>query len=238
MGKINDFLSALKELGDGRYKYYNSATGTGIGCSDYVCYALRKAGIITTSESCWAGQSYIGVLADTTRFQKIDWNPTNLQAGDILWSMGHHVAVWAGDQYNSLYEAAPESTHSLATCGTGVGLHQGHTYYNCGTGTKTWTCIYRIIDNNSSSTTDTTTSTASSTTTQTIKLTMKILMNNSVGVQVKTLQYLLNTKVASNLSVDGIFGTKTYNAVVKFQTNNGLTANGIVNQETWKKLLS
>lgn len=38
--------------------------------------------------------------------------------------------------------------------------------------------------------------------------------------------------------VDGIFGTDTYNAVVKFQKDNGLSPDGIVGQNTWRKLLN
>ena len=37
---------------------------------------------------------------------------------------------------------------------------------------------------------------------------------------------------------DGDFGTDTYNAVVKFQKDNGLTPDGIVGQNTWRKLLN
>lgn len=37
---------------------------------------------------------------------------------------------------------------------------------------------------------------------------------------------------------DGDFGTDTYNAVVKFQKDNGLTQDGIVGQNTWRKLLN
>ena len=37
---------------------------------------------------------------------------------------------------------------------------------------------------------------------------------------------------------DGVFGTATYNAVVKFQKDNGLTPDGIVGQNTWRKLLN
>lgn len=37
---------------------------------------------------------------------------------------------------------------------------------------------------------------------------------------------------------DGDFGTDTYNAVVKFQKDNGLTPDGIIGQNTWRKLLN
>lgn len=37
---------------------------------------------------------------------------------------------------------------------------------------------------------------------------------------------------------DGVFGVDTYNAVVKFQKVNGLTVDGIVGKNTWRKLLN
>lgn len=38
--------------------------------------------------------------------------------------------------------------------------------------------------------------------------------------------------------VDSNFGTATHNAVVKFQKDNGLTPDGIIGQNTWRKLLN
>lgn len=39
------------------------------------------------------------------------------------------------------------------------------------------------------------------------------------------------------VSNDGIFGNNTKNAVIKFQTNNNLVADGIIGKKTWRKLL-
>lgn len=39
-------------------------------------------------------------------------------------------------------------------------------------------------------------------------------------------------------TIDGIFGTKTKNAVIQFQQNNGLSVDGIVGENTWGKLFS
>lgn len=51
------------------------------------------------------------------------------------------------------------------------------------------------------------------------------------------LQYLLN-QYGYNLSLDGIFGGATYNAVINFQRNNNLTQDGIVGRQTWSSLLN
>lgn len=51
------------------------------------------------------------------------------------------------------------------------------------------------------------------------------------------LQFLLNLNGA-NLTVDGIFGANTENAVRNFQQNNGLAVDGIVGNNTWSALLT
>ena len=60
---------------------------------------------------------------------------------------------------------------------------------------------------------------------------------NSSGNFVYILQHLLN-QYGYNISVDGKFGVKTQNAVVDFQRNNGLTVDGIVGRNTWNALLN
>ncbi len=59
----------------------------------------------------------------------------------------------------------------------------------------------------------------------------------SRGNFVVALQYLLNM-YGYNLSTDGIFGAGTQRAVIQFQTNNNLTADGIVGPATWQRLLN
>ena len=62
-----------------------------------------------------------------------------------------------------------------------------------------------------------------------------ILTQGASGAAVRELQALLNAKGAS-LVVDGDFGSVTKAAVVRFQQQNGLTANGIVESSTWAAL--
>lgn len=65
-----------------------------------------------------------------------------------------------------------------------------------------------------------------------------ILKIGNNGSAVKTLQKNLNTLIKAKLTVDGEFGTATYNAVIKFQTKYKLTADGIVGENTQKKINS
>jgi len=53
------------------------------------------------------------------------------------------------------------------------------------------------------------------------------------GERVKEIQRLLNLS-----KIDGIYGQKTHQAVIVFQQNNGLKADGIVGPKTWKVLVN
>ncbi len=61
------------------------------------------------------------------------------------------------------------------------------------------------------------------------------------GIPVQTIQYYLNFLAYFNprltpVAVDGIFGEKTYDAVLTFQNQYGLPVDGIVGRNTWNKL--
>ena len=58
----------------------------------------------------------------------------------------------------------------------------------------------------------------------------------SKGDEVKELQTALNNK-GYNLSVDGVFGSKTQAAVKDYQSKNSLQVDGIVGKNTWGSLL-
>jgi|GEM_PF-2744086 len=66
--------------------------------------------------------------------------------------------------------------------------------------------------------------------------TQPMVYRGSRGDAVRKLQELLNKKGFDCGAVDGIFGSKTYAAVVAFQKANGLSADGIVGPLTWGKL--
>lgn len=68
---------------------------------------------------------------------------------------------------------------------------------------------------------------------------VKVLQKGSKGANVKALQALLIGYGYScgKSGADGDFGTGTESAVKKYQKANGLTADGVVGEKTWKKLL-
>ena len=63
-----------------------------------------------------------------------------------------------------------------------------------------------------------------------------ILRKGSKGVYVAVLQDALDTIGYEVGTLDGVFGNNTYNAVVNFQKNNSLVADGTVGCNTWTKL--
>ena len=58
----------------------------------------------------------------------------------------------------------------------------------------------------------------------------------STGDEVTSIQSVLKEKGYYTGNIDGIYGTKTKNAVTKFQKDNGLTADGIVGKQTLSAL--
>lgn len=63
-----------------------------------------------------------------------------------------------------------------------------------------------------------------------------VVQEGDDGPLVYTIQYLLRAH-GSGLDVDGIFGPITKNQVMAFQTDKGLTVDGIVGSQTWKALV-
>ena len=61
------------------------------------------------------------------------------------------------------------------------------------------------------------------------------LREGSRGLYVEELQEMLD-KRGYTLKVDGIFGSKTLEAVKAFQADNGLNVDGVVGEKTWRKL--
>ena len=64
-----------------------------------------------------------------------------------------------------------------------------------------------------------------------------LVRQGAQGDITKLLQEKLASLGYSTNGVDGIFGSGTRNAVVKFQSDNGLGADGIVGRNTWNKLI-
>ena len=124
--------------------------------------------------------------------------------------------------------------------------------YDCGTvdgifGAKTYNAVVKfqkdrglavdgIVGKNTWAALGVTGTTVVETQTTSITSNMPLLCRGSTGEAVKTLQTRLNALGYDCGTVDGIFGIKTYNAVVKFQTARALAVDGIVGVNTWGAL--
>ena len=64
----------------------------------------------------------------------------------------------------------------------------------------------------------------------------EVLREGSTGEEVKVLQEIFSVDDLQPLRIDGYFGRKTKEAVIKFQQNWGLRADGIVGKQTWVAL--
>lgn len=82
--------------------------------------------------------------------------------------------------------------------------------------------------------------TSSTSVQKTFTITLEQLQKGHKKASVKSLQLLLIGRGYScgESGADGDFGNGTLSAVKLFQKNNNLTVNGIVNKETWNKLLN
>lgn len=70
-----------------------------------------------------------------------------------------------------------------------------------------------------------------------VMIELSTLKKGSKGEEVKTLQRLLKALGYKTGTIDGDFGTKTDKALHDFQSKERLTVDGIVGQKTWEALL-
>ncbi len=64
-----------------------------------------------------------------------------------------------------------------------------------------------------------------------------LLRSGSKGVYVCILQDALTTLGYDTGGLDGVFGVKTRASVISYQNKNGLSADGIVGNLTWNKIM-
>lgn len=67
---------------------------------------------------------------------------------------------------------------------------------------------------------------------------MRLIKKGSRGTDVKSIQYFLNGAGYSAGAADGIFGNRSVAATKSYQSDNGLTADGIIGNTTLGKMLS
>ena len=65
-----------------------------------------------------------------------------------------------------------------------------------------------------------------------------VVRSGSRGIYVLVLQDALNALGYTTYTLDGAFGNNTRNALISYQRNNGLTADGIAGCATWTRLVN
>lgn len=66
---------------------------------------------------------------------------------------------------------------------------------------------------------------------------MNLIKKGENSKRVIIVQSLLNVILGTNLQTDGIFGEKTYNTVMAYQSSRSLLVDGVIGQETINSLI-
>ena len=148
------------------------------------------------------------VIKLQTALQKLGYNPNGI---DGKFGLGTQMAVIRFQQANNL---------------TADGL----------AGTKTLEILYSQQDSNSSGSSNNNNSNDQTNTGSTAFV--STLRKGATGAVVKAVQDRLTTLGYYNLSLDGVYGTSSIAAVIQFQKNNRLTADGLVGILTYNKIMS
>jgi len=64
----------------------------------------------------------------------------------------------------------------------------------------------------------------------------RTLSLNDIGDDVRRLQNFLNNFDFGSIAEDGVFGSDTEDAVKRYQSDRGLSADGIVGSDTWARI--
>ena len=80
------------------------------------------------------------------------------------------------------------------------------------------------------------TATTSTTSTNNSEVAMYTIKKNSKGNEVKKLQNNLNKVLGVNLTVDGVCGNNTVDAIKKFQKKNGLEVDGVYGKKSYETM--
>lgn len=179
------------------------------------CVGLVKGvlwGWNANSGAVYASNGVPDISADAmiTKCTGVSTDFTSLSVGEFLWMKGH-CGIYIGD--GLVIESTPKWNNGvqITAIGKRTWTKHGKLPY-VGYEAEEW---------------------------RTVTIEMQILKKGANGYQVKTLQRLLISLGYNlgNYGADGDFGSRTDAAVRAYQKKNGLVVDGVVGQDTWRKLL-
>lgn len=192
------------------------AWGTAGSCK-YNSYMGQKVGTGKTATKYWSGDYF------NSKTQEV----VNQSTGQLVTIKDNFRAYGSVEQcIFNYYELLNTSLYSKVLAGSNY-VEQMKQIKTCGymtSVTEVNTCLSIIKENNLTQYDGEVT---------TVKATVKY---GSKGADVTYLQQRLTAKGYGVGSIDGVFGKKTLEAVKAYQAENGLTVDGIVGKNTWNAL--
>ena len=230
---------ALAMASDDRHGYdQEKRWGPDYDCSSFVIAAWQQAGVPVRA----AGASYTGDMR--AAFLRCGFRDVTgqinlatgkgLQKGDVLLNRKSHAELYVG---GGRCVKAGSNEHGGATGGES-GDQNGREICVSGYYNFPWDCVLRYMgDTSSGSGADAPPSAQGDGGGE--RLALPMLARGSRGQSVRAMQGIL---IACGCScgpdgADGDFGPATEAALRRFQTENGLDADGICGEQSWKKLL-
>lgn len=200
-----------------------------------------------------SGLCHVGICVDwgDTWFNTVEGNKDNevKLCGYYYSQVGGYVAGFAHPRYNENCTVEDALDYAMSQIGYTEGANNWNKYaaqldeidYFAGCGKKQnlpWCAVFicAVMYNAYKDNADPQ-PTPTPTPDQTVNVELDVLRRGSTGGQVQTIQALLNGFIGSKLSIDGIFGSKTEQAVKDYQRSRDLDVDGIVGVQTWTRIL-
>lgn len=227
---------ALAMARDARHGYdQEKRWGPDYDCSSFVITAWQQAGVPVRS----SGASYTGNMLpvflrcgfrDVTKQVNLA-SGKGLQKGDVLLNTAHHAELYVG---NGQCVKAGSNEHGGAAGGAS-GDQTGREICVSGYYNYPWDHVLRYMGGE----TNTSSGAAAPPSPQGEGIVLPMLRRGSRGESVKAMQAVL---IADGCDcgpdgADGDFGPATETALRRYQAENGLDADGVCGDMSWKKLL-
>ena len=215
---------------DPAHGYDQSARwGPDYDCSSAVITAWEMAGVpVKTNGATYTGNMYsvftkLG-FEDVTSSVNLSTG-SGLVRGDVLLNHTKHTAMYIGNGQ----EVEASINENGTTTGGASGDQTGREFLVRSYRNFPWNCVLRYTGNAKTST--------ATQTLKTVSVKMPVIRKGNTGPSVAMLQAALKHHEHDPKGIDGVFGTRTHNMLMAFQTEHSLDADGVCGPATWPELL-